>query len=86
MCVIPKAEDKMTNVTISIEDEDLKQARIVALQQGSSLNAAIREFVKSYIGNTKRYQQVTDSILQKAERSKYSSEGHEWTREDLYDR
>jgi hypothetical protein len=76
----------MTNVTISIEEEDLKQARILALQQGSSLNAAIREFVKSYIGNTNRYQQVTDRILQKAEQSKYSSEGHEWTRKGLYER
>ncbi len=75
----------MTNVTISIEEEDLKQARIVALQQGTSLNAAIREFVKSYIGNTQHYQQVTDCILQKAEQSKYSSKGHEWTREDLYE-
>jgi len=75
----------MTNVTISIE-EDLKQARIVALQQGTSLNAAIREFVKSYIGNTKHYQQVTDQILQKAEKSKYSSKGNKWTREDLYER
>ena len=76
----------MTNVTISIEEEDLKQARIVALQQGTSLNAAIREFVKSYIGNTRRYQQVTQRILQKAEQSKYSSEGHQWAREDLYER
>ncbi len=76
----------MTNVTISIEEEDLKQARIVALQQGSSLNAAIREFVKSYIGNTKRYQQVTERILQKSEQSKFSSEGRQWVREDLYER
>lgn len=76
----------MTNVTISIEEEDLKQARIVALQQGTSLNAAIREFVKSYIGNTKHYQQATDQILQKAEKSKYSSKGNKWTREDLYER
>ncbi|MCF6235848.1 MAG: hypothetical protein L3J70_05665 [Gammaproteobacteria bacterium] len=76
----------MTNVTISIEEEDLKQARMVALQQGSSLNAAIREFVKSYIGNTRRYSQVTERILQRAEQSQFSSEGCEWTREDLYER
>ena len=76
----------MTNVTISIEEEDLKQARIVALEQGTSLNAAIREFVKSHIGNTRRYQQVTMRLLKKAEHSQFSSKGHKWTREDLYER
>jgi len=81
-----KELDIMTNVTISIDEEDLKQARIIALQEGTSLNAAIRQFVKSYIGNTKRYQQVTERILQRAEQSEFSSKGREWTREDLYER
>ena len=76
----------MTNVTISIEEEDLKQARIIALQQGSSLNAAIREFIKSYVGNTRRYQQATNRILEKANKSQFNSKGCKWTREDLYDR
>lgn len=76
----------MTNVTLSIDEEDLKQARILALQQGSSLNAVIREFLKSYIGRTKRYQQVTERILQQAERSRFNSDGRKWTRDELYER
>jgi len=51
---------KMTNVTLSIDEEDLRQARVLALQQGSSLNAVIRQFVKNYVGGTQRYQEVTD--------------------------
>ena len=77
---------KMTNVTLSIDENDLKQARILALQQGSSLNAVIREFVKSYIGSTKRYQQVTARILQQAKRSQFNSDGRTWTRDELYER
>ena len=76
----------MTNVTLSIDEEDLKQARVLALQQGSSLNAVICQFVKNYIGQTKRYRQVTDRIIQQAEDSQYSSEGKIWTRDELYER
>jgi len=76
----------MTNVTLSIDEEDLRQARTLALQQGTSMNAVIREFVKSYIGRTKRYQQVTTRILQQAEDSTCDSGGHKWTRDEVYER
>ncbi len=76
----------MTNVTLSIDEEDLKQARILALQQGSSLNAVIRQFVKNYIGLTKRYQHITERIIQQAEDSQYHSEGKKWTRDELHER
>lgn len=56
-------------------EEDLRQARVLALQQGSSLNAVFREFLKGYIGRTKRYQQVTERIIQQAESSQYHSGG-----------
>ena len=76
----------MTNVTLSIDEEDLRQARVLALQQGSSLNAIIRQFVKNYIGDSKRYQHVTNRIIQQADDSQYYSEGKKWTRDELYER
>ena len=76
----------MTNVTLSIEQEDLKQARILALQQGSSLNAVIREFIQNYIGRNQHYQQVTERILEKANSSQYRSDGKLHLREELYER
>jgi len=76
----------MTNVTLSIDEEDLRQARVLALQQGSSLNAVIRQFVKNYVGHTQRYQEVTERIIQQAEDSQYSSEGKKWTRDELHER
>jgi hypothetical protein len=76
----------MTNVTLSIDEEDLRQARVLALQQGSSLNAVIREFVKSYIGHSKHYQNAVDRIIHQAESSQYYSEGKKWTRDELYER
>lgn len=76
----------MTNVTLSIDEENLRQARILALQEGTSLNAVIREFVKDYVAENRRYQQLTGHILQQAERSQFSSGGCKWTREELHER
>lgn len=61
----------MINVTFSIEEDDFRQARAKALQEDTSLNNVIREFVKSYIGKTKQYEQVTDRLLQRAEASTF---------------
>jgi predicted HicB family RNase H-like nuclease len=36
----------MTNLTLSINEKVLKKARIQALEQGTSLNALVREFFK----------------------------------------
>jgi hypothetical protein len=76
----------MSNVTLSIDEKDLKQARILALQQGTSLNAVIREYLKSYIGHSKQYQQVIERILRQADQSQFSSGGCKWTRDELHER
>ncbi len=77
---------KMTNVTLSIDEEALKQARVLALQQGTSLNALIREYLESYIGRNQRYLQVTERILRQAEQSRFDSGKRKCTREELYER
>ncbi len=76
----------MANITLSIDEQDLKQARIQALQEGTSLNAVVRDFVKNYINQNTHYQQVTERLLQRAETESYDSGGHKWVREDLYER
>ena len=76
----------MTNVTLSVDENDLKQARILALQQGTSLNAVIRKYLKNYIGNGNQHQQVMERILRQADRSQFSSGGRKWTRDELHER
>ena len=76
----------MTNVTISINEKDLQQARIQALQQGTSLNAVIRDFLKTYIGQNQRFQKVTKDILKQAESSTFCGSGQKVNRDDLYER
>ena len=76
----------MTNVTLSIDEKDLKQARILALQQGTSVNAVIRAYLRNYIRQSNQYQQVTERILQQSDQSQFSSGGRKWTRDELHER
>ncbi len=76
----------MTNVTLSIKEEDLKQARLLALQQGTSLNSVVREFIADYIGRNKRYEELTARILRRAEQSQYRSGKQKRSRDQLHER
>ena len=76
----------MSNVTLSIEEEDLKKARIQALQNGTSLNAVIRDFIKQYVNRDTHYQQLTERVLKQTENTNELGGGRDWTREELYDR
>ena len=38
----------MSNLTISVDDELIKLARVRAIQQGTSLSAKVREFLQDY--------------------------------------
>jgi plasmid stability protein len=42
----------MSNLTISIEDEIIKRARVRAIQQGTSLSAKVREFLQFYVNES----------------------------------
>ena len=40
----------MSNLTITVDEEVLRKARIRALEQGSSVNAVLRELLEAYAG------------------------------------
>lgn len=42
----------MSNLTISVDDQLIKQARVRAIQQGTSLSAKVREFLRSYVSES----------------------------------
>jgi len=42
----------MSNLTISVEDEIIKRARVRAIQQGTSLSAKVREFLHRYVNES----------------------------------
>jgi len=76
----------MTNLTITIDEHVLKEARMRALDEGVSINALLREYLEKYTGANKHYQQVTQEILNIAKKSTASSNGKRWSRDELYER
>jgi len=42
----------MSNLTISLDDELIKQARIRVAQQGTSLSAKVRELLQQYVNGS----------------------------------
>jgi plasmid stability protein len=42
----------MSNLTIAVDDELIKLARIRAIQQGTSLSAKVREFLQAYVNES----------------------------------
>ncbi|MCH9647645.1 MAG: hypothetical protein K0U98_05355 [Deltaproteobacteria bacterium] len=76
----------MANLTVAIEEGVLRSARIRALQQGTSVNALLREYLESYAGADSRQRVAANKILERASRIETSSEGRAWTRDELNER
>lgn len=74
------------NLTIVVDDEVLRRARIRALEQGTSVNAVLRQFLQSYAGSATEAE-ARDRLAALARRSPASSGtgGRRWTRDELYE-
>lgn len=76
----------MANLTITVDDESLKKARLRALEQGTSVNALLRDYLEAYAGVHGRQQQAARIIVCLAERSRSRRGGASWSRSDLHER
>jgi hypothetical protein len=66
----------------------LRRARIRAVSEGTSVNALVRDFVKTYADGNDQRDRAMARFLELAGESGASSgpEGRTWTRDSLYDR
>lgn len=77
----------MANLTITVDDETLKKARMRALEEDTSVNAVLRDYLEEYAGRRRERREAGRRLLELAEDSGMSSEGKGLPgREDLYDR
>jgi len=76
----------MANLTISVDNEVLKKARIRALEQNTSVNAVLREFLASYAGAVKEHDKAVQKVISLSESSLSRRGKRQWNRDELYER
>jgi len=78
-------ETKIANVTIAIESTLLRRARIKALEEGTSLNAVLRERVEEYVAHASPANTAKQTFLRLAEASKAKG-GRKISRAEMHER
>lgn len=73
------------NLTITVDDELLRRARMRALAQGTSVNAVLRDFLKSYVSyDAEGSARARLAELARESAASSGSDGRTWARGDLY--
>jgi aspartate 1-decarboxylase len=84
----------VANLTISVDDEILKKARIKALEQGTSVNAILAERLAAYANQNAAQARAGRALVALAAANRKSGgkarskvrRGRRWTRDDLHER
>lgn len=76
----------VSNLTLTIDVDVLRRARIRALEQGTSVNAVVREYLAGYAGAHDQESAARQRLLDLSKRTDAGSgrRGRSWTREDVY--
>ena len=73
------------NLTITVEDELLKRARIRALEENTSVNAVLRKYLESYVDTT-RQRRAVGRLLDLSRTAQAGGGAARWTRDELHGR
>ena len=84
-CYTDPVEGKVANVTIAIGASLLRRARIKALEEGTSLNAVLRERVEEYVAHDSPATTAKETFLRLAQASKARG-GRKVSREEMHER
>jgi hypothetical protein len=76
----------VANLTITIDDELLRLARIRALEQGTSVNALLRDYLAAYAGRDEEQERALADLLDLSLHASSRSAGTRWTRDELHER
>jgi hypothetical protein len=76
----------MANLTITIDDEILRRARLRALEQHTSVNALLRDYLDAFAAAGATWGQATDEILRLSSQASGGRSNRRWTRDELHER
>ena len=83
----------MANLTITVDDEVLKRARVRAVELGTSVNAILAEHLRTFAGREDARARATAALLSLANQNSEHGAARavargrrRWSREDLHER
>ena len=76
----------MANLTLKIDEKLLRRARIRALEQGTTVNELVRNYLSQYAVARADRMRAFRRFLEIAEEARASSGGRRLKREELHDR
>lgn len=77
----------MTNLTLTIDEDILRRARIKALERGTSVNALVREYLRQLAGRSAAAEGVAEFFAAtRGSGAGSGPEGRSWSRDELYER
>ena len=76
----------MANLTITVDGHLLKRARLRALEQGTSVNALLREYLSRYAGAASAHEKVVEGLIQLSRTARAGRGRRSWTRDELHER
>jgi hypothetical protein len=84
----------VANLTISVDEQLLKRARMRALEQGTSVNAVLADRLRAFVGEGESQARTTQALLALArENSRRGGKqrakrrgGRRWSRDELHER
>jgi plasmid stability protein len=76
----------VASLTITIDDELLRRARLRALEQGTSVNALLRDYLVAYAGADDARQAALADLLDLSAAATSRRGAATWTRDELHAR
>jgi plasmid stability protein len=81
----------MTNLTISLDEEVIREARVRAIREGTSVSAKVREFLQQYASeqpaaSREQQKEAAKKILEMASSHAGGLGGWQFNRDELHDR
>jgi hypothetical protein len=76
----------MANLTVKIDDDVLRRARMRALEEGTSVNRVVAESLREYAGESPAAVAWRAFLADARASTARSPSGRDWTREELYRR
>ena len=86
MKTTPQAQGSQVNLTITVDAEALRKARLRALQDDTSVNAFLRGCLEAYADEGDRAAQAVAGAKRLMDAAELHWGSRTWSREDLYGR